>query len=141
MFATARIPRDALIAVFSGQLRMLTDSDVSTDLNRENLLQVPGVLEGERKVFVDPTKLLRCPLAALHDPERDVWCTGGFANSCAVDEYGALHPRPNAEFQPYPSYEGFTEFQIVALRDIKAMEEVIIDYHWVLQDCRCCKDK
>ena len=114
------------------------------DQNRENLLVLPVPVcsdsDATSKLYVDPTKLFQYPVAALYDVNRSMWCCGGLVNSCMVGLDGILRPAPNAEFRSVYTDEGeFMELAVFATKEISCLQEVIVDYHWVLQDCWCCK--
>ena len=90
-------------------------------------------------MFLDPTKLFNLPVAALSDPTSGRQFTGGFANSSKVNVAGMLRPPPNAEFQEVYNAAGDIEcVNIVATRSINCTEEIIVDYHWTMQEvCTC----
>jgi hypothetical protein len=89
-------------------------------------------------VFVDPTKLFCYPVVAMIDRLTGKFHGGGLINSPTSTMDGVLYPLPNADFQELV-IDGVTlDVIVVATRNIACGDEILVDYHWTMQDsCDC----
>ena len=130
LFATTNIPDNTVIRNYSGEVRLV--EDVETDPCKSYF--VPLYPESHR--YIDGSKVLELPEVFLFDKDARMSIAGVYANSCTINE-GKLVPEVNAKLQPIV-VQGKLKIFLVAAREIYCCEEIVLDYHWLMnEDCLC----
>ena len=126
LFATAPLGAGTLICKYFGEGVVIQRK---TGVADRFMIPVKG--NANTFTYVDGHPTTTLPHALLWDAETEWSLAGAFVNTC-THVNGVLMPPPNCSFFS-GEWRGQQTVFIHTLRDIVPGEEIICDYHWVIE--------